>query len=136
MKRAFNYIMIIVGVAFLATSCVSPDDPTPTMMAPGEWEVDEFYVNGETQTSSDEIDRFTLERNGTFILEDANGLLFSGSWNASSSTLTLTAADGTVWSFQIIFMTYNKMQIVQTVTTGAGDITITYLMNRNNADTY
>lgn len=129
MKKIINSI-ILAGVLLLAYSCAEPTEPTPTEMAPGQWEVVEFYVNGQTDGVSI-FDRFFLERDGTFILEDENGIFFGGDWTADSSTLTLTASDGTTFTFSIIFMSYEKMQLVQTISNPtAGDLEIRYLLDR------
>ena len=136
MKRIFNYV-IIAGLALLAYACTSPENPTPTQMGPGNWTVDEFYVNGQSNGASI-IQRMTLERDFSFILEDNNSIIFVGTWaTANNTSLTLTADDGTIFSFTIVFMTYDKMQVVQTISSPtAGDIEIRYLMNRADATTY
>lgn len=130
--------MILAGVILLTYSCASPSDPTATEMAPGEWEVVEYYVNGQSDGSYSIWDRFILERDGTFVLEDQNELFFGGTWTITDTTLTLTADDGTTFTFAIVFMSYTKMQLVQTITNpNAGDIEIRYLMNRDgNSDYY
>lgn len=140
MKRIYNYILIAV-MAVYGFSCVSPEDPTPTNMSYGDWYVQEYYVDGQLQsTSSGVIQRFTLERDGTFLLTDQNDFLTVGNWTSTSSTLTLTESSegGTVFEFAIAFQSYQKMHLVQTITSPtAGAIEIRYLMNKDsNGNTY
>ena len=81
--------------------------------------------------------RFTLERDGSFVLEDDNNLIFVGTWTSTDTSLTLTAEDGTVFNFTIVFLSYTKMQIVQSITNPSiGTITIRYLMNNSAATFY
>ncbi|WP_425390845.1 hypothetical protein [Ekhidna sp.] len=132
MKRLYN-ILMLAGVVLLSYSCAETSAPTPTQMVPGDWEVAEVYVNGQTQGSVDLFDRFILERDGSFVLEDINGIFFAGTWTASDTQLTLNASDGTVFSFAIVFQSYSKMQLVQTISGGnAGDLEIRYLLNRDS----
>lgn len=126
---------MLAGVVILSYSCATTTVPTNAEMAPGNWIVDEFYVNGQTNGSSI-FRRFILERDGSFVLEDDNGILFAGDWNATSSNLTLSASDGTVFDFAIVYMAFDKMQLVQTITGGsAGDLEIRYLLNRSGSNT-
>lgn len=122
----------------MAISCAEPADPTPTKMAYGEWYVAEYFVDGQTEGSSSLIGRFTLERDGTFILVDNNDFVTVGTWVATDTALTLTGADGSVIEFAIVFQSYSKMHLVQTITSPtAGSIEIRYLMNRaNDGDEY
>lgn len=114
----------------LSYSCAETSAPTSTQMAPGEWDVAEVFVNGQTQGGVNLFERFILERDGSFVLEDENGIFFAGTWTATESRLTLSASDGTVFDFAIIFMSYSKMQLVQTIAgSAAGDLEIRYLLN-------
>lgn len=129
MKRLYN-ILMLAGVVLLSYSCAETSAPTPTQMAPGEWEVAEVFVNGQTQAGVDLFTRFILERDGSFVLEDENGIFFAGNWTASASQLTLSAADGTVFDFTIIYQSYSKMQLLQTISNSStGDLEIRYLLN-------
>lgn len=128
--KALNYI-ILSGIVLLAFACAEPEEPTATNMAIGDWEVSEYYVNGQADGSS-VINRFTLERDGSFILEDNNGILFAGTWVATDTSLTLTdtSGDGQVFTFTIVFQSYTKMQLLQVISSpSAGDIEIRYLMD-------
>jgi len=119
-----------------AISCVNPEDPTPANQLVGQWGVDEFFVDGQSDGSG-VIDRFTLERDNSFVLQDDNGLIFVGSWTSTDTSLTLTAEDGTIFSFEIVFLSYTKMQIVQNITNPTiGTISIRYLMNNSTATFY
>ncbi|MEP0986944.1 hypothetical protein [Ekhidna sp.] len=129
MKRLFN-ILMLAGVVMLTYSCSETSAPTATQMLPGEWDVAETYVNGQTQGTVDLFTRFILERDGSFVLEDINGIFFAGNWTATNDQLTLNAADGTVFNFTIIFQSYTKMQLLQTISgSNTGDLEIRYLLN-------
>lgn len=129
MKRLFN-ILMLAGVVMFTYSCSETSAPTATQMLPGEWDVAETYVNGQTQGTVDLFTRFILERDGSFVLEDINGIFFAGNWTATNGQLTLNAADGTVFDFTIIFQSYTKMQLLQTISgSNTGDLEIRYLLN-------
>ncbi|MFY0600665.1 MAG: hypothetical protein JXR03_13415 [Cyclobacteriaceae bacterium] len=137
MNKLFNYIAL-TGMVIAFISCAEPETPTATSMSYGDWSVDEFYVDGQSDGSG-VISRFTLERDGSFVLEDNNNILFTGTWVATDNSLTLTESveGGTVFSFEIIYQSFTKMQLVQTITSPTiGNIRITYLMNWNSATTY
>ena len=123
---------LIFGVA----SCVSPEDPTPANQLVGSWNVSDYYVDGQAD-DDDIIRRFILERDGSFLLEDNNEFVFVGDWTSTDTSLTLTGEDGTVFAFDIVFISYTKMQIVQTINNPTiGTITIRYLMNHVNTNSY
>lgn len=124
-------------MALFAISCAEVADPTPTQMAYGNWEVQEYYVNGQYD-GSDIIERFTLERDGNFVMRDANGILTVGTWTASSTSLTLSGSDGTTYDFTIVTQTFDKMHLLQSISSPtAGTIEIRYLMDRDsNGTTY
>ena len=135
MNRLLNYI-IIAGMAILAISCADPEDPTPTQMSYGTWTVSEVYVNDQTNPSNI-ISRFTLERDGSYVLEDNNGFASVGTLVATDVALTLTGSDGTVTDFAIVFQNYVKMQLLQTIESpSAGTIEIRYLMNKSSSTIY
>lgn len=128
--KILNYI-IIAGLSVLVFACAEPEQPSATHMAVGDWKVSEYYVNGQTDGSA-VINRFTLERDGTFILEDNNGIFFAGTWTATGTSLTLTdtSGDGQVFDFTIVFQSYTKMQLLQVISSpSAGNIEIRYLMD-------
>lgn len=128
--------MILAGMAIMAISCAEPADPTPTQMAFGNWTVDEYYVNGQ-EDGSGILERFTLERDDSFLMEDNNGILFVGTWTATDTSLTLTDESGEVFEFTIVYQSYTKMQLLQEITSpSAGTIQIRYLMNWQSANTY
>ena len=146
MNKLFSYLIIAV-IAIMAISCADPEQPTPTNMAAGEWGGEDLYTNGQDPGSSASIDRLFLERNNTFLLEDANGILITGTWDATDTNLTLTEAGaspgdttgtaGAVLNFEIVYQSYFKMQLRQTITNPtAGDFVITYLMDRIGDGTY
>ncbi len=131
MNRLLNYI-IIAGMAILAISCADPEDPTPTKMSYGEWYVDQYFVDGQASSGS-VIDRFTLERDDSFILVDNNDFVTVGTWMADETSLTLSGSDGSSLVFSIVFQSYNKMHLVQTIESpSAGTIEIRYLMNKDS----
>ncbi|MGB3467419.1 MAG: hypothetical protein WBA74_19195 [Cyclobacteriaceae bacterium] len=135
MKRLVNYLLLTVLV-FGAASCVNPEDPTPANQLIGSWNVAEYYVDGQADQDTI-IRRFILERDGSFLLEDNNEFVFVGDWTSTDTALTLTSEDGTVFTFDIVFLSYQKMQILQTISNPTiGDITIRYLMNHTNTNTY
>lgn len=140
MNKVLNY-MIIAGIAILAISCAEPTDPTPTQMAYGEWVVKEYFVDGQ-ESSGAAISRLNLERDASYVLVDNNGFISVGNWTATETKLTLSEADstagGTVYDFGIVYQTFDKMQLLQTISNPtAGDIQIRYLMNRaTNGSTY
>lgn len=117
-----------------AISCASPEDPTPTTMAYGSWYVDEYYVNGQEEGTSAIMERFYLERDGSFLLEDQNGFLTVGTWAATETSLTLTGeGDSGVYEFGIVYQSRTKMQLIQSIASPtAGTIEIRYLMNYSN----
>lgn len=122
----------------MASSCTEPADPTPTKMAYGDWAVQEVYVNGQANPPNNTvISRFTLERDDSYVLVDNNGFISVGTWTATETNLTLSEADttsgGMVYDFSIIFQSYEKMHLVQTISNPtAGDIQIRYLMDRES----
>ena len=124
--------LILAAFAIVVISCTEPTDPTPTNMSYGDWRVDEYYVNGQEEGSSI-IDRFTLERDGTFLLEDNNGILTIGTWTATETALTLSGqGEGAAsYNFTIVFQSYEKMHLLQNIQSPtAGTIEIRYLMNK------
>ena len=141
MKSILNYIMI-TGMTILVISCATPEDPTPTKMAYGDWEVNETFVNGQANPGTI-FKRFTLERDQSYVLVDDNDFISVGEWIATETNLTLTeagagsdstAADGAVYDFSIVFQSYEKMQLLQTIASpSAGDIEIRYFMNRDGS---
>jgi len=140
MNKVLNY-MIIAGIAILAISCAEPTDPTPTQMAYGEWVVVDYFVDGQ-QSSGYPIERLNLERDDSYTMVDNNGFISVGTWTATDTKLTLSAADSTggsaSYDFGITYQTFEKMQLLQTISNPtAGDIQIRYLMNRaSNGSTY
>lgn len=137
MKSIYNFI-VILGIAVMAISCAAPEDPTPGNQVIGDWSVEEYFVNGESENSAGAIDRMTLERDGSFIVVDDNGLITVGSYEATETSLVLTDDAGAVaYSFEVVFQTYEKMQLLQTITSPTvGDLVIRYLMNSSDNDTY
>ena len=123
--------------AMIAVSCAEPEDFTAGNNKPyGSWAVAEFYVNGQTDGSG-LLSRFVLERDGNFILEDNNGVVFVGNWESTDTSLTLTeSGDSTsqVFSYDIITATSNKMHLVQSIE--SLDLEVRYLMNNGNLNTY
>ncbi|MFQ3213218.1 MAG: hypothetical protein ACJAT1_000473 [Marivirga sp.] len=133
MRKFINYIFVL-GIALAAISCAEPEAPTAAQMAEGEWFVSENYVSG--QTNSALISRFILERDGNFVLEDVNSVLTTGTWTATDNSISLITADGTI-DFTIITMTYTKAHLIQSLSSPLiGDVEITYLMNKGNANDY
>lgn len=134
MRKFINYIFVL-GIAVIAISCAEPEAPSATNMAVGEWIAAETYVSGQVE-NSDLIERFILERDEKFILEDANGVLTVGTWSATNEVLTLTSTDGTI-DLSIETMTYNKAHFVQNLSSPLiGEVEIRYLMDRNSGNTY
>ncbi|MFY0651900.1 MAG: hypothetical protein JXQ96_07700 [Cyclobacteriaceae bacterium] len=128
--KYLNKIMIAGMMAILAVACASPEAATPGSMAYGDWEVVEFYVDGQSNGVT-AIDRFTLDRNDTFVLEDANGILTSGAWSATENSLTLSGSNGVTFAFAIVFQSRTKMHLTQTISNPTvGSFTITYLLDR------
>ncbi|WP_421871459.1 hypothetical protein [Marinoscillum sp.] len=142
MRKILSYIMI-TGMAAFAISCAEPVEPTPTNMSYGDWVVTEYYVNGQAagsggSTSSPLVfERFTLERDDSFVLTDDNGFVYVGDWVATDTNLTLTAEDGTIFDFEIVFQSYDKLHLLQTISSPtAGEIQVRYLMNQDDASSY
>ena len=137
MKAIFNYVLLL-GIVLGAISCASPEDPTAADRLVGRWEVIEYYVDGQSQDNLlDAFDRFVLERDGSFLLEDENALVTVGTWDATDTSLTLSGSDGSSRQFTIEFISFEKMQIVQTISSPTiGTIELRYLMNHEDADTY
>ncbi|RJE74776.1 MULTISPECIES: hypothetical protein [Reichenbachiella] len=135
MKKAINYI-IVLGMAALAFSCTDPEEFTAAKNKPyGDWEVQQYYVDGQNNGNSI-LERFTLERDGSFLLEDENGVLFYGTWESTDTSLTLTEAGEStqIFQFEIVFLGPEKMQLLQSIE--GLDLEIRYLMNWQNADEY
>lgn len=144
MKRYINRLSIIVVLAVMA-GCAEPADPSAIGRTYGDWYVVEYYVNGQAaeEYSSDgfiAFDRFTLERDGSFILEDVNGFVYVGTWTATSETLTLVeeGEGGTTFDFSIVYQTFQKIHLTQVISSPtAGDIELRYLMNKlSDGETY
>lgn len=131
MKRVLN-MMILAGVILFAYSCAETKDPTTMEMLPGKWEVAQYYVGGQKVGSTAVFQKFILERNNKFLLEDENSLVFVGDWSATDTELKLTATDGTEFVFIIEIAQYNKMQLVQKIKNVDTDLEIRYLLNKTN----
>ncbi|MCV9386057.1 hypothetical protein [Reichenbachiella ulvae] len=135
MNKLFKHI-IVLGLVLSAFSCTDPEEFTAAKNMPyGDWEVAEYFVNGQTQGSYI-LERFTLERDGTFILVDSNDVLFHGTWTSTETSLTLTEVGGSsqVFDFEIVFLGPEKMHLRQVIS--GLDLEIRYLMNWSNADNY
>jgi len=136
MKKLLNYIAI-VGVVLFAYSCAEPTTPEPKDVSAGAWDVVDFFVNGQLDDNSNIWERFILERDGSFVLQDQNGIFFGGTWETTDDAINLSVDDGSSLSFAIVYQDYNKMQLVQTISNPtAGDIEIRYLMNRRSNTVY
>lgn len=130
--KYLNKIILAGMVALMAASCAEPEMATPSTLSYGDWDVVEFYVDGQSNGES-VIERFTLDRNDTFVLEDQNGILTSGTWTASETSLTLTGSNGTTFAFTVIYQSSQKMHLTQTISNPTvGSFTITYLVNKDN----
>lgn len=128
--KYLNKIILAGVLAIVAFSCTDPEQPTATNMSYGNWIVDEYYVDGQSDGSG-VIQRFILERNDTFVLEDSNGILTTGSWSATDTQLTLSGS-GASFTFAIVYQSFDKMHLTQTISSPTlGSITITYLMNKS-----
>ena len=135
MKKLFNYIMVIGAVLYIS-ACAKPEEPTMSQMAPGEWSIEEVYVNGEIDNNGNyaAVSLF-LERNETFLFVEKNGRSFAGTWTLddAGSILTLTATSGEILAFNVIAMRFDHIHMVRTVSsTIAGDIELRYVLNRVN----
>ncbi len=145
MNRVLKNIFVTGVVALFAYSCVSPEAPTATNQLYGDWEVDEFYINGQGD-NNDIIERLTFERDDTFLLEDLNGFLTVGTFSSDGENLTLTATTAIDSSgnpttedrvFNIVFQTSTKMHLLEDLSSGTvGDLEIRYLMNKDGDATY
>ncbi len=134
-KLIFIYTMIF-GMAAFAISCAEPEEPTPANQLFGSWTVVDLFVNGQ-QNDGGTLDRFFLERDNTFLLEDDNDVLFVGTWTATADRLTLTAEDGTVFDFEIELLSFTRLQVEQTVNNPTtGNLSIRYLMNKDSRSTF
>jgi hypothetical protein len=133
--KYLNKIILAGMMALLAVSCTEPELATPSTLSYGDWDVVEFYVDGQSNGAS-VIERFTLDRNDTFVLEDQNGILTSGTWTVSETALTLTGSNGSTFAFTIIFQSRDKMHLTQTISNPTvGSFIITYLVNKANDGT-
>ena len=137
MRKFINYISVL-GIALIAISCAEPEDPSTGKMVVGEWTVQDAYVSGQADDPNI-ISKLVIERDGNFILEDANGVLSTGTWSATEAALTLTGTNegSETRELQIVTMTYSKAHFVQNISSSiAGDLEIRYLMNRESGDRY
>lgn len=117
-------------MVLLAVSCVDPELATPTTLAYGDWEVVQYYVNGQNN-GVNAIERFTLEKNNNFVLEDQNGILISGTWSAMDNQLSLNGSDGNSFALAIVFQSTTKMHLTQEVSSSTvGSFIITYLFRK------
>ena len=131
-----NKRIYLAVIAFVIGGYSDPVNPSAEAMLPGDWYVTDYYVNGQ-KDANNVFNRFTLERNKTFTLEDNNGILFAGQWKASNSVLTLTSEDETVFEYYIAFLSFQKMQLIQVISSPtAGEVEIRYFMNRSDATYY
>ena len=121
-------------IAFIAFSCSKAEELTPSETVVGRWTVAEYYVNGQSQ-SGVVFSRFYIESDGTFLLEDANDLPYVGDWTATADNLSLIATDGTEFNIDIVFLEYERMQLVLTVA-AVETLEIRYLLNRNDNLSY
>ena len=134
MKRLLNYMMFI-GIATLAISCAEPEAVTPnSSKVVGEWDVEDAYVSGQAD-SPDLITKLVIERDGSFVYEDNNGVLTVGTWSTSETALTLTGeGEGAqTIELQIELLTYTKGHFVHNLSSPLiGEVEIRYLMNKIN----
>ena len=130
MKRLLNYIMFI-GIATLAISCAEPEEPSVGNRIIGTWDVSEYFVSNQAGQNTI-INRLIIERDGNFILEDANGVLTVGTWSADDAALTLTPNEGEAIVLNIVTLTYSKGHFIQNLSSPViGDVEIRYLMNNS-----
>ncbi len=128
--------MMFIGIATLAISCAEPEEPSSSQRVIGTWNVEEAYVQGQVE-NSDLIDRLVIERDGNFILQDANGVLTVGSWSSGDSALTLTATEGSAIVLNIVTLTYTKGHFTQSLSSPIlGDVEIRYLMDNQGEQDY
>lgn len=129
MKRLLNYMMFI-GIATLAISCAEPQEPSSSQRVIGTWQVEDVYVQGQVENNGYLIiERLVIERDGNFILEDANGVLTVGTWSSDDAALTLTPAEGEALVLNIVTLTYTKGHFIQNLSSPIlGDVEIRYLM--------
>lgn len=140
MKTIFKYFTIIVLSAWMV-SCVKLVDPTQTDIAVGYWEATEVFINRENQGSFASITRLELERNGTYLMVQADNRASGGTWEISgdASTLTLTDDNGEeVIVFNISSLTIERLHMHRIIGSDiAGDIEVRYRMVKaNTGQTY
>lgn len=125
-------------IILLAVACADPEQPTLSQQVIGEWVVDEYYVDGQSNGTGI-IERFFLERDGSFLLEDDNNIVIVGDWTSTDDSITLTGTDAatTTYEFSVVFIGPEKMQLLQTITNSTiGTIEIRYLLNRTDDSQY
>jgi len=129
MKRIFNLILI-AGVTMLSYSCATTENPTPSEMLPGSWNVVEVFADFQGE-GVNVYTQFILERDGSFVLvlEDVNELR-RGTWSANGNSITLNSDTGEQIVFSIVFQSFEKMQLDQTLALPSGNLLITYLLNK------
>jgi len=129
MKRIFNLILI-AGVTILSYSCATSENPTPSEMLPGSWDVAEVFADFQGE-GVNVYTQFILERDGSFVLvlEDVNELR-RGTWAVSGTSIVLDSDTGEQIVFSIVFQSFEKMQLDQTLALPSGDLLITYLLNK------
>lgn len=134
MRTIKNLILVLV-VSTVAFSCRKPVDPTPTQMASGKWKVENVITN-EQQLDPDAYavnSVLRLERNETYLFNNADGISTAGTWTADESKLTLTPDGNSAVTYDIVLLTPEKMHIKTKFKTFVGnDVELRYFLVRES----
>lgn len=132
--KKLKFILLVVGLAGFLTACVEPEDPTEVQILTGEWEVQNVIANGQVNIPDNvflEESVLHLNRNESYLFINVDGYASSGTWKASSETLTLTTDGNVDMEYTITYSDYQKLQVSYSFTNPTtGDIQLIYVFTR------
>jgi hypothetical protein len=139
MRNIVKYGILAVLIINLS-SCVKLVEPTQTDLAVGLWRASDVFINRENQTNFVSMTRLELERNGSYLMVQADSRASGGTWELSedSGTLTLTDDNGEeVIVFTVNSLTRERLHMFRVIGSDiAGDIEVRYRMEKQFGGTY
>lgn len=123
MKHKKLSLVLLIGALVLVASCV----PLYTVLIQGEWEVDEYYKNGEDETQgfyfifADYVINFHPDGyfTETYMLSQIVSITNSGTWSFINNAQQLRLADeGSTRIYDIKSLTKQEMRLYRALDEG------------------